>query len=429
MLNLFFILIAGFIFAYVAKKNILWGLSLIIIFLPSYLWRFQILSLPSTFLELMILILFFIWLIYSKPYKKEFWLTQKIEKKWFYLSILWLVVSVIAWLYNPTLKSLGLWRAYFLEPLLFFVVLITNLKNAKDYHLLIKSIAVLIFWLAIFAVIQNFTGANLPAAFDFPKTKRLTSVFLYPNSLSLLTAGISGFLVAYYICSQRKWEYLAIGILGIFLSWWAVSQGALLAILFAFVFFGTVKLYKKLKNKKQKYLFFLIIISLALIFFNSSLWAKINQQLFHPVLDLQATSLEIRSSQWQENYALLKDNWFKGAGLNAYQIKSVPYHKIAWLEIYLYPHNIFLNFWSELGLLGLLCFLLILYFICYEIKKLFFEKNKLAWPLLIFWLIWLIQGLADVPYFKNDLSLLFFVFLALTAQARNIKTIYKEAEF
>ncbi len=427
MLNLFFILIAGFIFAYVAKKNILWGLSLIIIFLPSYLWRFQILSLPSTFLELMILILFFIWLIYAKPYKKEFCLAQKIEKKWFYLAMLWLVVSVIAWLYNPTIKSLGLWRAYFLEPLLFFVVLITSLKNEKDYQTIIKSTAILIFWLAIFAIIQNFTGINLPAAFDFPKTKRLTSVFLYPNSLSLLTAGISGFLVAYYICVQRKWEYLAIGILGIFLSWWAVSQGALLAILFALIFFGTVKLYKKLKNKKQKYLFFLVIISLLLIFFSSRLRDDFSQQLFHPVLDLQATSLEIRSSQWQETYALLKDNWLKGAGLNGYQIKSVPYHKTAWLEIYLYPHNIFLNFWVELGFLGLLAFLSLLYFIAQEIKKIFLSKNKLAWPLLIFWLIWLIHGLVDAPYFKNDLSLLFFVFLALTAQAKNIKTIYKEA--
>lgn len=427
MLNLFFILIAGLIFAYVVKKNILWGLSLIIIFLPSYLWRFQILSLPSTFLELMILILFFIWLIYSKPYKKEFWLTQKIEKKWFYLSILWLVVSVIAWLYNPTLKSLGLWRAYFLEPLLFFVVLITSLKKEKDYQVIIKSTAILIFWLAIFAVIQNFTGANLPAAYYYPNVKRLTSIFSYPNALSLLTAGISGFLVTYYICSQRKWEYLTVGILGIFLSWWAVSQGALLAIFFAFILFGAVKLYKKLKNKKQKYLFFLVIIFLALIFFNSRLWSDFNQQLFHPVLDLQATSLEIRSSQWQETYALLKDNWFKGAGLNAYQIKLVSYHKTAWLEIFLYPHNVFLNFWVELGLLGLLAFLLILYFIGREIKKLFFEKNNLTWPLLIFWLIWLIQGLADVPYFKNDLSLLFFVFLGLTAQARNIKTIYKQA--
>ena len=257
MLNLFFILIAGFIFAYVAKKNILWGLSLIIIFLPSYLWRFKILALPSTFLELMILILFFIWVIYAKPYKKEFWLAQTIEKKWFYLSILWLVVSLVACLYNPTLKSLGLWRAYFLEPLLFFVVLVTSLKNEKDYQMIIKSTAILIIWLAIFAIIQNFTGVNLPAAYYYPNVKRLTSIFSYPNALSLLTAGISGFLVVYYICSQRKWEYLAIGILGIFLSWWAVSQGALLAILFALIFFGAVKLYKKLKIRKQKYLFFL----------------------------------------------------------------------------------------------------------------------------------------------------------------------------
>lgn len=429
MLNLFFIILAGLIFAYFCKKNILWGLAGIIILLPSYLWRFKILSLPSTFLEVMILILLGIWIIYHRPYKKEFWLGKNIDKKWFYLALLWLLVSFVAWLYNPILKSFGIWRAYFLEPVLFFVILTSSLNNIKDYRLVIKAMAILIFYLAIFAIMQNFTGTNLPAAYNYPNVKRLTSVFSYPNALSLLTAGISGFLLAYYFCVQKKWEYLMIGILGIFLSWWSVSQGALGAILLALGFFGAIKIFNKLKQRKYKILFFAIIISLFLTLLFSSLGRSFYQQLFHPVFDLKATSLEIRSGQWQETWALLKDNWFKGAGLNAYQVKLIAYHQEQWLEIFLYPHNIFLNFWVELGLLGLLTFLLILYFIAQEIKKLFKNKQTMAWPLLIFWLILLIHGLADVPYFKNDLSLLFFIFLALTIQAKKFITIYKEPEF
>lgn len=429
MLNLFFIILAGIVFAYFCKKNILWGLMGIIIFLPSYLWRFEILSLPSTFLEVMIIILLGVWIIYHKPYKKEFWPAKVLEKKWFYLSLLWLVASFVAWLYNPTFKSLGIWRAYFLEPVIFFVILSTSLNNIKDYRLIIKSLAFLVFYLAIFAIIQNFTGANLAAAYDYPNTKRLTSVFSYPNALSLLTAGISGFLLAYYFWAQKKWEYLALGVLGMFLSWWSVSQGALVAILLALIFFGAVKILNKLKQRKYKIFFFAIIVSFLLIFLFSSFSRSFYQQLFHPVLDLQASSLEIRSSQWQETWKLLKDNWFKGAGLNGYQVKLINYHQEQWLEIFMYPHNIFLNFWTELGFLGLSAFLLLLYFIAQEIKKLFKNKQAMAWPLLFFWLIWLIHGLVDVPYFKNDLSLLFFIFLALTIQAKKLTTIYKEPEF
>jgi putative inorganic carbon (HCO3(-)) transporter len=420
MFNLFFILLAGLIFTYFCKKNILWGIGLIIIFLPSYLWRFKILSLPSTFLELMLIILFFVWLFVKKPYQKEFWKNIRIEKKWLIILSCWLLISFVSWLLNPTIKSLGLWRAYFLEPLLFFVVLVTSIKNNKDYQLIIKSSAVLIFYLAIFAIIQNFTGANLPAAYDYPNVKRLTSVFSYPNALSLLTASMSGFLIAYYYFKQRQWEYLFLGILGVFLSWWSVSQGALVGMLFALATVVLVKIYNISKTRKQKKIFLAFVISFLLFLLSTPVVRGLYQEVFHPVLDLQASSMEIRSSQWQETWHMLKNNWLTGAGLNAYQIKLIPYHQVQWLEIFLYPHNIFLNFWTELGIFGLLCFLFILYFIAQEIKNLFLNKNKLAWPLLTFWLIWLIHGLVDVPYFKNDLSLLFFIFLALTIRAKYV---------
>jgi len=51
--------------------------------------------------------------------------------------------------------------------------------------------------------------------------------------------------------------------------------------------------------------------------------------------------------------------------------------------------------------------------------NLFKQKNNLAWPLTLVWLTWFVHGLVDVPYFKNDLSLLFFIFLALTVLAQD----------
>jgi O-antigen ligase len=144
---------------------------------------------------------------------------------------------------------------------------------------------------------------------------------------------------------------------------------------------------------------------------------QIKQELFNPNLDLSASSLEIRSSQWQETALMLKDNFIFGSGLNAYQKTMEKYHQNDWLEIYLYPHNIFLNFWVELGLFGLLVFLSLMVFIFISLRNLFKTKNILAWPLSLTWLIWFIHGLVDVPYFKNDLSILFFIFLVLTISA------------
>ena len=91
------------------------------------------------------------------------------------------------------------------------------------------------------------------------------------------------------------------------------------------------------------------------------------------------------------------------------------------LEIYLYPHNIFLNFWSELGLIGLLVFIW-LWFKAGLINLINYWRFKtktslawLSWGLAGAWLASFVHGLVDVPYFKNDLALMFWLGLAVTA--------------
>ena len=92
------------------------------------------------------------------------------------------------------------------------------------------------------------------------------------------------------------------------------------------------------------------------------------------------------------------------------------------MEIYLYPHNIFLNFWSELGILGALIFdwLIVKYLIISLGLFLFNKKIKqnsvnryLALGLFSAMIVILVHGLVDVPFFKNDLAALFFILLAL----------------
>ena len=157
-------------------------------------------------------------------------------------------------------------------------------------------------------------------------------------------------------------------------------------------------------------------LALYLVFFSSlkNYFSTAFNDLFYPVASHFTSSLAIRGLQWQETLLMLKEHWFFGAGLNGYQTLFAQYHQITWLEIFLYPHNIFLNFWVELGILGLLLFLVFIYLITKDLKQLFLAKHYLAWPLCLSWLVVFVQGLVDAPYFKNDLSLLFFLLLSLT---------------
>ena len=426
MIFTIFLILAWILFCIVSYRNIVHGLAVIIVLLPSYLWRFSILGLPSTFLELMILSIFVIWLLKDKKFLRiNVLLKPKAENRFSIamriLLTLWLVASIIGFLVNPTYATLGLWRAYFLEPILFTIVLVYSIHNKKDLRFLINALGILVAWLFVAAIYQNFSTWNYIPAYNFPNVKRLTSVFSYPNALSLLIAPLTTFLLGLWIYAKEKKTdilYLVVGVLGLSLAWLAHSEGALLGIFTALI------IWLIFAKKVRKYGIPLVLFGSIIVFGligGASKLGSLQQQLMSPQLGLQATSLEIRSSQWTETIKLLGDRFLTGSGLNGYQTAISQYHNVEWLEVYLYPHNIFLNFWTELSFFGLLVFLALMIYVICSLKKLFRNGNSLAWPLTLLWLTWFVHGLVDVPYFKNDLSVLFFIFLAITFLTKRYK--------
>ena len=406
-----------------ANRHFQWALAVLIFLLPSYLWRLDFFGLPTTFLELMILSLFVFWLIKDKKWERinYFWQNPNInplDKKLKFLLAVWLLLSLGAVFVSFSLSSLGLWRAYFLESLMFFLIFIYNFKKFRDLKIIFCAMAILIFALGIVSLWQYLSGWNLPAAYNFPNIKRLTSVFSYPNALSLLVTPLLAFLFAlgFKIRNQaEKIIYLLASVVGLFLVLATRSEGALLALVMALLIFIFFHLKRKIYQAALFAIsFFVIIFSPIKLYVFQAF-----NDLFWPTVSHFTSSLAIRGLQWQETFSLLKDHWFFGAGLNNYQSLMAQYHHITWLEIFLYPHNVFLNFWVELGLLGLVVFILLLVYIVQAIRRLFIKKHVLAWPLTLFFIVWLTHGLVDVPYFKNDLSVLFFLFLGLLVIAQN----------
>lgn len=416
------------IFTVGSYRRPLAGAAIIIALLPIYQWRLSFLGWPTTFLELMIWFLFLIWLIKDKKYKLinlslASPANNPVPLFWRWLLIAWLLFSMVAVLVNPTLAALGLWRAYFLEPVMFFLVLIYELKNPGYFKYLWSGLAFLLLGLTAVTIFQYYTGWHLSAAYDGPNHRRLTGIFPYPNALALLVAPLASFFLGLWLTVKKKFRqiyFLLFFFLGAILSFLAKSEGAVLGLGLSFIF--CLILAKKIRKIGQP----LVIVIVLFLLISGQGWFRLQslgQQIFQPQLDLQATSLEIRSSQWQEDWLFLQDHFIFGAGIGGYQKALAPYHRLDWLEIYLYPHNIFLNFWTELGFLGLLIFILILIKIVFTLGDLHRQGSPWSWALTLFWSTWFLHGLVDVPYFKNDLSILFFLFLAITiASQKMLKT-------
>lgn len=416
-------------FTYFAWRNLLWAAAAVVALLPSYLLRFSIGPLPSTVLEGMILILFTVWVIKFKLKREKLNSPLKIlkTKNWSLLVLAWLVFAAISLLISPDLRgAAGIYKAYFIEPILFLFVLLSVVKNKNDLEPFFYALGFSALYVSAFAIYQKFTGFAIPnPIWQAEETRRVTSFYGFPNAIGLYLAPIivlyAGLLIDKILNTRykiQKTKYLlAIGylILVIISSSLAIvfarSEGAYAGILVGLFFLGIM--IKKLRwPTVAAAVIFILVIGLAPQFRHYA--AK--------QITFQNDSGKVRLIMWQETWQMLRDRTLSGAGLAGYQETFAPYHKAKYIEIYLYPHNLFLNFWSELGLGGLIVFLLIIIkFFKDNIKKLlstrYLPRQKIS-PFFItltaVMIAILVHGLVDVPYFKNDLSILFWLIIGLS---------------
>jgi O-antigen ligase len=142
------------------------------------------------------------------------------------------------------------------------------------------------------------------------------------------------------------------------------------------------------------------------------------RQWFAVRADLRDQSGSVRQIIWNESWKMLEEHPVFGAGLSGYPGTIPPYHEATYIEIFQYPHDLFLNFWSEMGLAGLAAFLWILGLAVFTAWRRLATRPNEAWLVAavigalaaIF-----VHGLVDVPYFKNDLAMMVWLIISLVA--------------
>ncbi len=421
------------------------ALSLIVALLPSYLIRFNIFGIPMTFLEAMILISFAIWFIKATKLKLTTWFKGRTTRRPYPFGLEIIIILVLSFIAvgvsDFSLAAMGIWKAYFFEPILLFILIMNVFQDKVGRKKILLGLLLGALATALLAIFQQATGVFITNPFwANEETRRVVSWFGYPNAVGLFLAPLvlvlSGWLFTLH--KEKKQTILKITIATtIILSaaaiYFAKSEGALIGIM------AGAWLMAILANKYTRLAAIIgaIIIS-AFIFITPTY-----QTYALDKITLSDLSGEIRKQQWKETMETLHI-WpatILGNGLSNYPQTVAPYHQEGiffnrdkienfdsrlygsaelrakyWqpVEIYLYPHNIFLNFWTELGLLGALAFMwLIIKYLVISVKLFFTKKNYLALGLFGAMSAILIHGLVDVPYFKNDLAALFFILLAL----------------
>ena len=490
--------------------------------LPAYLIRFSVAGIPSTLLEMMILIAFAAWV--SKNYRGIIGnIKNRINSKFrnqnskllvrypfdIEIILLLLIAFVSAGVAGFSNEALGIFKAYFFEPVLVYLLVMnvlycpriyksdTNLQITNDVLSLrgpaswrgrsnpevgatdtglprpfgarndmgkiIWPLAISALVVGLWAVVEKLTGVFAVEAF-WP---RVTGPYPYPNALGLYlgplalilvgwllyTFKISNFkfliskqfLISKFLIFKTIFVLLAI-IISLLAIFFARSEGAAIGIVAALFGCGI------LAGGRLRW----ATLAVALIAGAGIMAYAPTRTYAIEKIALRDLSGEIRKQQWRETWAMMTESpkrFIFGTGLSGYQAAVAPYHQEGiffnfgrepredfhrqtvfneeyraahWqpVEIYMYPHNIFLNFWTELGLAGLVLFIWIIgKFFYTEIKVM--KSRVISYWLLVIGLfgamiVIIVHGLVDVPFFKNDLAALFWIILAM-AGIMNLK--------
>lgn len=423
---LVFLYLAFYLF--ISWKNFRWGVGILILSLPTYLIRFNVWKLPTTLLEVTFGALFFIWLI---KYASDDWGNIKnyvIKNRGLFIflalffvgSIIGIFVSDMWW------ASLGQWRAYFLEPILLFFVLLgrTAVIPAKAGSQDLKKEDLICFLLlstvsiSVLAIIQKISGQFYPPSlWDDQLFGRSTAFFTTPNAIGLYLAPIVLLSLSVVIPTERSEWRNPLKLKGLpcfhFISLWIMVILAITAVLFSFSQGAWIALGAGLVVWVYLIGYKKIAIATVLI----GLVAALAVPSLHAAVLFQDQAGKNRLTLWSHSITYLTEspqNFIFGAGIRQYFRKvEKPSYNPEELERLIYPHNILFNFWTEIGLLGVVGFAGLI--ICWFVNVWRQRKNNkiLAISLVSAMIVLLVHGLVDVPYFKNDLAFLFWIIYSM----------------
>jgi O-antigen ligase len=292
--------------------------------------------------------------------------------------------------------ALGLYRAYFIEPVAVFYVAVDLLRRTAHLQRLILAFAagssafailnLVVFYQAVAAdavyvgVAPNalYGDANYVAMYMEPPFALAVALVLLGHSWRWRLAGAVwlGLTSIALLASFSKGSYMAIAVL------------ALVAVI-------TVPRWR-----------YAVAVAMAGAFVVAT-----QVPLLMARLATVTSSLGGRGEVFGATLQMLLDHPVFGVGLGGYSYLfrgSVP-------EVY--PHDIWLTFWVELGIAGVIAFGVILIGLLW--------RGWRAWPKaegfsrIVLWgtlgalILWTVHGFVDSPYWKNDMSVEFWVLAAL----------------
>jgi putative inorganic carbon (hco3(-)) transporter len=308
--------------------------------------------------------------------------------------------------------ALGLYRAYFIEPAALFYVASDMLNRRGDFRTLLIGLGV---GTSIFAVmnVAVFAAAAFQNTVHFGAPP--SAIYTSSNAVAMFLEPPAAFAIGLILFADERRDRLMA------LAWAMVlvvafvltfSRGAYLAL----ALFGVLTVITVRPDLRRPLL--IVGIAAAVIVLLTVMVASttplMRSRFSYVALNY---TVQTRAAIFTATLSIIAAHPILGVGLGGYV-----YNLHGFPEIY--PHDVYMTFWVELGLLGLLAFLYIFVRLGVSAWRTLsdasgFEK-ALLWGVVGTVVMWAIHGIVDSPYWKNDMAVEFWLVVAIAVAVTRV---------
>jgi putative inorganic carbon (hco3(-)) transporter len=386
------------------KSLLFWPL----IFAPAYILRLELFGFPTNVFEIVVLLVAIVYLIRDPKLgvKKLLAAYRQISVPLAILAIG--LIAGVAMSADP-LASLGIVKGWFIVPLLIYGLTVAEFRYSRQISDIVWPLVLSTVPISLAAIYQLITGTGVTT------DGRVSVWFASPNYLALYLVPIILLGLGLFSHANRR-ERFWIGL---------ILLSAIIAVGLSFSYGGWMALIVSLVVLSiglwpAKSLWSLLTAAVVSV---GALLTQLNNPRFVQMLDLASrSSASVRLQVWATDLLMIKENWIAGIGLGQYSDRYLSFAERLFFPpietAMLHGHNLFLQFAIELGAAGW-AFLVILSIQVVHWARVGF--NSWTPYLVAAAAAILAHGLVDTAYWKNDLSLLFWVVIALFAVGYNRK--------
>ncbi len=368
-----------------------------IIILPLYLLRINFWGIPTNLWEILALIGIFWWIINTKGELNISW--KRNDMRYLFIGVVMILIGLIVStvLNKNYLAGFGIIKSWFLVPCAFSFMAVSALGQNKLKNIF-GALYISAFLVALISLIYYMLGET---TYD----GRLQAFFNSPNYLAMYLS--PAVIIAIYLLGESRKQktrlrsiYISLAIISLAL-FFTYSYAAWVSVIVSLIFFTVIS-----KKPGRRYLIAILLGIILVLFFQK------NSEKFISLLSLdERSSLASRVMIWRSAGKMIEDNWLWGIGPSNFQADYLEYQKYypPYLEWAVpHPHSLYSAFWLYGGILGLIGFIILIFL---AVTRLRLDKKKEIMSLVSFSIIiyFLIHGVFDTTYFKNDLAVVFWL--------------------